>query len=186
MRPGIGLICAVLLGAASTISTLQSVAGSCDCRPEVSNASAITVGHCAKLWSNNQCTLKEDGTSSGNVNVYTELQNKVLFHVKINNTPKATLAKGQFDEDELGSAIASLANQHNVDFVASVLNLYHENLPAISKYWGVGTPMLFKSANTTAVLNDKCFYAQDIIDKSNFYVNFDEDNRPCEAWKAVK
>ena len=73
MRPEIGLIRAVLLVAASAISTPQSVAGSCDCRPEVSNASAITVGHCAKLWSNNQCTLKEDGTSSGSVNVYSEL-----------------------------------------------------------------------------------------------------------------
>jgi len=95
-------------------------------------------------------------------------------------------SKGQFDEEELGSAIAALTNQQNVNFVASVLNLYHENLPAISKYWGINTPMLFKSANTTATINDKCFYAQNITDKSNFYLNFNENNRPCEAWSAVK
>ena len=110
----------------------------------------------------------------------------MFFRVKIDDTPKTALAKGQFNEEELGSAIAALTNQQNINFVASVLNLYHNNLPTISKYWGISTPMLFKSADTTAVINDKCFCAQDITDKYNFYLNFNDDNRPCEAWSAVK
>jgi hypothetical protein len=182
----IGLIRALLFVASSATATPQSVAGSCDCRPEISNANAITVGSCAKLWSNNQCTLKEDGSSGGSGSIYNDLQSKVRLHVTISDAPKKTLAIGQFDKVEFGSAIAALTNPQNVDFVASVLNLYDDNLQTIAKHWGIDTPTIFKSTSTTAVISNKCFYAQDITGKFNFYLNFNEDNRPCEAWGAVK
>jgi hypothetical protein len=186
MRLEVALVHAALLLASGAVSATQSVvAGGCDCSPEVSNANAITISNCAKLWSNNQCTLKEEGTS-GNTKFYNDVQNKVLFRLNPIDAPKTIIVKGTFDENELGSAIAALGNEQNVDFIASTLILYHENAQTISKYWGAGTPMVFRSPASTAVIKNKCFYAQNIANTSNFYLNFNEDNYPCDAWKAIK
>lgn len=38
--------------------------GECSCTPEVSNARAIVSSTCAKIWSNNVCTLKESGVAA--------------------------------------------------------------------------------------------------------------------------
>ena len=39
-------------------------AGNCSCQDQIDNASAEVSGSCSKIWSNNHCTLKEDGATS--------------------------------------------------------------------------------------------------------------------------
>lgn len=50
---------AVALSASAT-----AFAGTCDCSPEIKNASAKVTSSCSKVWSDDQCTLKEVGASS--------------------------------------------------------------------------------------------------------------------------
>ena len=42
----------------------ESFAGSCDCSPEIENASATVTTTCSKTWSDNQCSLDETGASA--------------------------------------------------------------------------------------------------------------------------
>lgn len=41
-----------------------AVGATCECKPEVNNASAVTSDTCSKTWKDSHCTLKESGASS--------------------------------------------------------------------------------------------------------------------------
>jgi hypothetical protein len=174
----------LVLAALNVFTTQRSVAGSCDCHPEVSNASAITVGNCAKIWSNNECTLKEDGAAGASVNLVNQIQGKLTFKFDLPHTSTPKFSNRQFNEIDLYSAIANLANEQNVDFVASVINLGHDNIGGIVKYWGADYPFTVKSSDARVTVLKKCLYAEQINDKNNFYLNFNDDNLPCTAWSS--
>src|SRR5260370_13125786 len=42
----------------------RALAGNCDCKPEIDNASAVVISACGKIWSDNHCILKESGATS--------------------------------------------------------------------------------------------------------------------------
>ncbi|MCE8006839.1 hypothetical protein [Aestuariivita sp.] len=54
-------LCFILLLLSTTGVCL---AGSCDCSPEIDNASATVTTTCSKTWSNNQCSLDETGANA--------------------------------------------------------------------------------------------------------------------------
>ena len=51
------------VGLALSVS-VAAVAGTCDCKPEITNASAAVTSSCSKIWSSGHCTLKESGAST--------------------------------------------------------------------------------------------------------------------------
>ena len=61
----IRLIAAVGLALFASVAAL---AGSCNCKPEITNASAKVTSTCSKIWSSNHCTLKEAGASGSRLN----------------------------------------------------------------------------------------------------------------------
>ena len=59
------MLARLLVSAALAASvSVAAFGGTCDCKDEVENASAQVTGSCSKLWSNNHCTLKENGSST--------------------------------------------------------------------------------------------------------------------------
>lgn len=57
----------LVASAITLVSVGGAVAGECDCKDQIDNASAEVSGACSKIWSNNHCTLKEDSSSSANL-----------------------------------------------------------------------------------------------------------------------
>ncbi|MDE0342151.1 MAG: hypothetical protein OXK82_03115 [Deltaproteobacteria bacterium] len=58
------LLAAVAL---ALLGSTTAFAGSCNCSPEIENASATVTSTCSKIWSDNECTLKESGSSTSEV-----------------------------------------------------------------------------------------------------------------------
>jgi hypothetical protein len=163
---------------------MPALAGSCDCKTEVSNASAIVLQSCSKEWAENQCTLREIGAKSDTPELHALFDK---YGLRIIGDESTTLQSKSFNEMQLKALVAAqIFNGKNEAFLADVFGTIDENARSISQDWGENRLDRFKGRISVSAVSNRCLYAQ-LTDKTeNFYLNFNRENAPCDAWRAFQ
>jgi hypothetical protein len=187
---------------------LDATAGTCSCQNEIRNAKASVTGLCAKIWSHNVCTLKEDGapplqsgqsgstTGSGSAqqsqqawtnDVVTEVRRSIPGSIRIFGGNVSDLHPQLRDAGFLNSAILrTLASETDHRFVADVLKLISRNESNIQTSWSRPQPVSFEEGDIKAAVGFHCIYAQTRDGRTNFYLNASPIGECTQVIEAVR
>ena len=174
----------------------------CSCSPEIGNAKALVTSTCAKIWSNNQCTLKESGVAGSQPElekwfqgVYSQVSgprqipsagrwpfvaenspDAVRFHQEVSNldTPESFQSLERL-------VLVSIADGVRQGFAAAVINLLRRRQADVGTGWR-GTRRVLDETLVQVVVDSQCLYAKSADE--NFYVNANAGS--CRAAPAAK
>lgn len=187
-----------LVAACFLFFTNAALAGTCDCKPEIINASAVVTSTCGKIWSNNHCTLKESGASASSsqaarqeaqaweATVYQGLPTGGRVDPRNLSWPSsdwqdfyANIFPRLSDIGYLERLIVlTVQPEIPAEFAGAVLDLLRRNRDAVVRAWSKGDVHTFTGREISVKISGFCIYAEG--PNRNFYINAKPEGR-CGA-----